>query len=352
MYWHAPCDGLFPLTSRELKMKIEESVVILGGRHHLESECATEISTKCSFRSILNGVSEASASTEVPEAAPNFPAAKNDKLLLMLEQLIAELLELISGLYTVKLTDVNNVVKSEGADPSGNLKEGLPRNTPREFVWETTTTEKIVEHEQSEFSASGEVHTADGRAIDFKLDLAMCRDFQCERKQIEQGKVVMRDPLVINFDGKAVELGNLRFDFDLDSDGKNESLQGLRGNSGFLAMDLNGDGHINDGNELFGARSGDGFADLARLDSDGNHWLDEADAAFAGLKVWSPAGDGKESLVSLKERGVGALYLGATDTPFLLKDDDNRLQGQVRASGLYLRENGAAGTLQQIDLAV
>jgi hypothetical protein len=328
-------------------MKIEESNVILAGRHHLESECTTEISTRCSFRSIFDGVSEVKEAAEVSQPSP---AAKNDKVRLMLEQIIAELLALISGQHSAKLTNVNDIVEPQSADPSGKLKEGLPRG--REFIWESTTTEKIREHERSEFSASGEVRTADGRAIDFKLDLAMCRDFQCERKQIEQGKVVMRDPLVINFDGKAAELGNLRFDFDLDSDGKSESVHGLRGNSGFLAMDLNGDSRINNGSELFGASSGDGFADLARFDSDGNHWLDEADAAFAALKVWSPGGDGQESLLNLKERGVGALYLGSTDTPFSLKDDDNRLQGQVRATGLYLRENGAAGTLQQIDLAV
>ena len=330
-------------------MKIEASNVNLGGRHQLESECTTEISTRCSFRSILNDVSEAS---EVSEAAPNAPGVKKDKLLLMLEQLIGELLALISGQQSVKLMNVKDIVEPESADLSGNLQKEEPRNTHREFVWESTTTEKIREHERSEFSASGEIRTADGRVIDFKVDLAMCRDFQCERIQVDEGKVVMRDPLVINFDGKGAELGNLRFDFDLDSDGKNESLRGLRGNSGFLSMDLNGDGHINDGSELFGARSGDGFADLAKFDSDGNRWLDEADAAFAALKVWLPGGEAKETLLSLKERGVGALYLGSTDTPFSLKDDDNRLQGQVRASGMYLRENGVAGTLQQIDLAV
>jgi hypothetical protein len=328
-------------------MKIEESNVILGGRHHLESECSTEISTHCSFRSILDGVSEVKEAADVTQPSP---AAKYDKVRLMIEQMIAELLALISGKQSAKLTNVNDVVESRSAEQPGKLKGEPPRG--REFIWETTTTEKIREHERSEFSARGEVRTADGRSIDFKLDLSMCRDFQCERKQIEQGKVEMRDPLVINFDGKAAELGNLRFDFDLDSDGKSESLYGLRGNSGFLSMDLNGDGRINDGNELFGTRSGDGFADLAGFDSDGNHWLDDADAAFAALKVWSPGGDGKESLVSLKEKGVGAIYLGATETPFSLKDDDNRLQGQVRATGLYLRENGVTGTLQQIDLAV
>jgi hypothetical protein len=35
-----------------------------------------------------------------------------------------------------------------------------------------------------------------------------------------------------------------------------------------------------------------------------------------------------------------------------LKDNQQQLQGQVRQTGVFLRENGTAGTLQQIDLAV
>jgi hypothetical protein len=57
-------------------------------------------------------------------------------------------------------------------------------------------------------------------------------------------------------------------------------------------------------------------------------------------------------MVGLKDKGVGALYLGSAETPFSLKDDDNRLRGEVRASGIYLREDGSTGALQQVDLAV
>lgn len=329
-------------------MKIETSNVSLGGRHHFESEYQAETSTHSSFRSILGGAAETQA---LAELAPAPVTAKNDRVRLMLEQLIAEMLALISGLRGAKLTNMTEVVAPPCEAASGKAVQGPPGGG-RALIWESTFTERIREHERSEFSASGAVRTADGRCIDFKLDLAMSRDFQCERQQVEQGKVVLRDPLVINFDGKAAELGSLRFAFDLDSDGKSESLHGLSGNSGFLAIDRNGDGRINDGRELFGAHSGDGFADLAALDGDGNYWLDEADAAFAALRVWSHDGAGKESLSSLKERGVGALYLGSTETPFALKDDDNRLRGQLRTSGVYLSENGAAGTLQQVDLAV
>ncbi len=103
---------------------------------------------------------------------------------------------------------------------------------------------------------------------------------------------------------------------------------------------------------MFGTRSGNGFADLAKLDSDGNHWLDEADAGFNALRVWQHDASGQSQLSSLRDKGVGALYLGSTETPFTLTDKENRTLAQVRASGIYLMENGAVGSLQQVDLAV
>lgn len=45
----------------------------------------------------------------------------------------------------------------------------------------------------------------------------------------------------------------------------------------FLALDKNGDSVINDGKELFGAATGQGFKELAIYDSDKNYWIDEND---------------------------------------------------------------------------
>lgn len=337
-------------------MKIEESSVVLQSRHSFESECKIEISTHCSFRTVFDNVSAqgavspAVASDSAETGASDKPG---EKIRLMLEQLIAEIIALISGQKCQKGVNIREMVSGE-APPAGVAAEG--RQPPqREFVWENTVTETIREHESTDFSASGVIHTRDGQSINFTLDLAMCRDYQQVRKAADSGTVALCDPLVINFDGTAAALdtiGNARFEFDLDSDGQRESLHRLSSGSAFIALDRNGDGLINDGNELFGTRSGDGFADLAALDSDGNHWLDDADTAFASLKAWSRDAGGKDHLDSLKEKGVGAIYLGASETPFALKDSNNHLQAQVRASGVYLREDGRAGSLQQIDLAV
>jgi len=126
----------------------------------------------------------------------------------------------------------------------------------------------------------------------------------------------------------------------------------LYGNRGYLALDLNSNGKIDSGKELFGAVSGDGFAELARHDSDGNGWIDESDPVFKKMLVWTPDSQGKQALTSLAQHGVGALYLGKVETPFALKDSANQTLGAVRATGAYLAENGSAGVLQQIDLMV
>jgi hypothetical protein len=80
-----------------------------------------------------------------------------------------------------------------------------------------------------------------------------------------------------------------------------------------------GDGKINSGAELFGAGSGDGFADLAAHDTDGNGWIDESDAVYDQLRVWAPDGPGGGALSSLKEKGVGAISAGHVATPFELR---------------------------------
>ena len=158
------------------------------------------------------------------------------------------------------------------------------------------------------------------------------------------------DPLVLNFSGNAAQLSDQRFAFDLDARGGQEQIASLAPGSGFLVFDRNGDGVANDGSELFGPTSGDGFSELAALDGDGNGWIDEGDAAFGQLRVWTPDASGKGELATLAAAGVGALSLTHVATPFDLKTDDNQMLGQIRSTGIFLQENGSAGTMQHVDL--
>lgn len=321
-------------------MKIEQSAVAMTAGHSFSSEHEIRIESTSSFRTLFDGAAQASELSAISEED------RQRQLLLVLESLIARMLEFITGNRSSRVSDLREALPKESSTPQA------PRARQTEIEWTTETTESIREQERTAFASTGKVQTADGRTLDFTLDLAMCRDFSCERKAITVEKAVLRDPLVINFDGKAAELSGKCFSFDLDCDGTNESIAALASGSAYLAFDANDDGRINDGSELFGTKSGNGFADLARFDLDGNRWIDENDDVFARLCIWAPDGDGRDGLSTLAQRGVGALYLDSVDTPFSLTDSENRLLAQIRASGVYLREDGGVGTLQQVDLAV
>ncbi len=212
--------------------------------------------------------------------------------------------------------------------------------------------ESYQESESSSFSAQGIVHTADGQEIDFSAQLNMSREFISEKHiNIRAGDAV-KDPLMLNFSGTAAEISQRNFIFDIDINGQAEQISFAGPQSGFLAYDKNGDGHINNGTELFGPATGDGFDELAAYDSDGNNWIDENDTIFNQLRIWMKSADGQDQLFALGEKGVGAIYLNHISTPFAVKDSNNELLGQVRTSGIFLGESGNVGTVQQIDLAV
>ncbi|WP_054774848.1 hypothetical protein [Methylogaea oryzae] len=213
--------------------------------------------------------------------------------------------------------------------------------------------ESHFESEAVSYSAQGTVKTADGKEIQFSVQLNMSREFYTEnRETLRLGDAKKVDPLVINFDGNAAELGDTKFQFDLDSDGRQEQIAVLKPGSGLLALDKNGDGVVNNGSELFGPASGNGFAELAAYDEDKNGFIDEGDSIYNKLRIWQQDGQGKGQLLALGAKNVGAIYLGHVSTPFTYKNAANVTQGDVVSTGLFLRENGSAGTVQQIDYSV
>jgi len=212
--------------------------------------------------------------------------------------------------------------------------------------------ESHYEYESMNFSASGSITTADGAQIDFSVDLSMTREFYSEQHiQIRAGEA-LKDPLSVNFSGTAAELTQTKFSFDIDADGRSEQIAFLRPGSGFLALDKNEDGRINNGTELFGALTGDGFAELARFDTDHNNFIDENDSIYDRLRIWEKDSDGRDRLMALGKAGIGAIFLGSSASPFDIRDQNNSLAGKVQSTGIFIRENGSVGTMQQLDLVV
>jgi hypothetical protein len=251
----------------------------------------------------------------------------------------------------IRVIDSSDLTQAPAACTPGKVSSSAPA-PEADWGMEYDFHESYAEAEQTTVSASGTIRTADGKEISFQLDMSMSRSYYEETNiSVRAGNAQRKDPLVINFDGNAAQLSDMKFSFDLDGDGSKEEISQLAAGSGYLALDKNSNGKVDDGLELLGPATDSGFGELAALDSDKNGWIDENDAAFDQLKVWVPGTDGGK-LMSLKEAGVGALALAHAASKFELRGNGNSDLGAIRDTGLFLFEDGRVGSLQEIDLTV
>ncbi|WP_326937897.1 calcium-binding protein [Frateuria sp. Soil773] len=179
-------------------------------------------------------------------------------------------------------------------------------------------------------------------------------------------KVVRYDPLALDLNGDGVVATRAEANwagalFDNDGDGIRTATGWIDSEDGLLVRDINGDGVINSGAELFGDRTllagggsaSNGFAALADLDSNADGIVDASDVAFASLKVWrdlngngiSEAGE----LYTLEQVGVVALSTGYVAGGAAVAG------GELIGSGSYLRDDGqghvVSGVMQDFNLA-
>lgn len=285
---------------------------------------------------------------------PPVPAADQLKM-----DLIRSTVEAFTG-RALKLLDLSALTGQPAAQEAASeadtpyhaeSDEEQASDEPR-FGLEYSLRETRTERETANFQAQGVVRTADGREIAIDVQLTMDREFVQETSSEVRMGAALEDPLVVNFSGTAAELTQRTFAFDLDANGDTEDIHFVGPGSGFLAWDRNGNDTVDDGSELFGPSTGQGFSELAANDDDGNGFIDEGDDIYGSLRIWEKDSAGNDRLVGLQARGVGAIYLGSAATPFQVKDNDGALQGMVRSSGVWLGEHGGAGTVQQLDLVV
>lgn len=202
------------------------------------------------------------------------------------------------------------------------------------------------------FKARGVVKTAEGREIefDFKMKRQESFKFSEEVRLTKSGEVV--DPLVINYNGNFTHLTKQKFEFDLDFDGASDQISFLGKGSGYLAFDRDENGKIDDGRELFGPSSGDGFRELSAYDEDGNGFIDEGDSVFNKLRIWNKDESGNDVLFALGEVGVGAIYLGNVATDYALGGSPLSNDGYIRSTGMFIKESGEVGSVHHVDLSL
>lgn len=132
-------------------------------------------------------------------------------------------------------------------------------------------------------------------------------------------------PLVLSFDGGPIEMAASSHEFDISGAGMCTSTDWPTAATPWLAIDLDRNGYIDGGHELFGSgtilgtggHAKNGFVALAPLDGNGDGLVSAADARFGELLVWRDEDGDKLSspfeLTSLADEGVERIDLGFDD---------------------------------------
>ncbi|MDY0132642.1 MAG: hypothetical protein RBR53_08230 [Desulforegulaceae bacterium] len=302
---------------------------------------SNQISFKAKQKYFNSAFSQSNKTTEIRKTDNNLNVTDPNK------NLVSKIVSHVSGV-NADFTSENILVNmSELQGPSQNF------NTGNSIQVLFSQTERLEINEQTIVDTKGFVTTEDGREISFGMHLSMERNFVSEKSvnaKISMNQLI--DPLIIQFEEGTPSLSDKFFSFDLNSDGVKEKLKAPGKGSGFLAFDINGDGKINDGTELFGTSSGNGFADLAAYDDDNNGWIDENDDIFSKLSIWRPGTDGEDGYLSgLLDANIGAIYLGYSQSPHTITDSKGNTEAVLRSTGLFLKETGESGHVYQMDLA-
>jgi Ca2+-binding RTX toxin-like protein len=138
-----------------------------------------------------------------------------------------------------------------------------------------------------------------------------------------------RDPLVfdLNFDGARLTalpstesvLANPSITttyFDLDSDGYAERTGWISPQDGFLALDANLNGVIDNGSELFGSAQDSGFTILRLSDANSDGIISSLDPIYSSLLIWQDINqDGLSQsgeITSLSNRNIDSINLAAS----------------------------------------
>ena len=182
-----------------------------------------------------------------------------------------------------------------------------------------------------------------------------------EKYSSAKGWVVPRDPLTLDLDGDGIETVGLTsgIHFDHDGDGVLTNTGWVGKDDAFLVRDLNGNGSIDTGAELFGdftalpagKLAGNGFTALASLDSNADGLIDANDAAFAELKLWQDRNqDGvsqADELLSLAGAGITSLNLANT-----LKNQNLGNGNSLAREGDYTHADGSTGAMGEVNVAI
>ncbi|MCJ8237261.1 DUF5801 domain-containing protein (plasmid) [Rhizobium sp. SSM4.3] len=160
------------------------------------------------------------------------------------------------------------------------------------------------------------------------------------------------DPIILDLDKNGFAFSSIDngVTFDINADGKADQIA-WTSDDGILAYDVDGNGLIDNGSEIFtpnfnGGAYASGVAALASLDLNGDGKIDANDAAFEKLSIWVDANNNGVSdegeLSSLTDHGVTSISL-TTDQTGGTEDDQT-----IFAAGEFTFADGSTGNFVEV----
>lgn len=168
---------------------------------------------------------------------------------------------------------------------------------------------------------------------------------------------IAASPLILDLDGDGVEtIGQTHnVHFDHNGDGLAERTGWASKDDGLLVRDLDGDGTIDNGAELFGSntllasgqKAANGFEALRGLDGNNDGKIDSTDAVFAQLRIWKDASqDGitqDDELLTLEQASVASIGTGYTNQTVTDANGNQHLQ-----AGSFTSATGQTGKIDDV----
>lgn len=254
-----------------------------------------------------------------------------------------------TGVTDIDGGDDNHVVRLTSAQTAAQLNNGLGENNSQNvyvLAFNSNTGKGEIWFDTDWDNTGGRVRIA---TLDNITSLA-------QLDQITNTDISVfsngADPIILDLDGNGYRFGAAAM-FDINADGAADSVAWNSSNDGILAIDLNRNGIIDNGSEIFtpdfaGGTFASGVEALASLDDNGDGVIDAKDAAFADLLIWQDANaDGVSDageLSNLADLGIASISTGAAAV-------DEGLDGQtVTARGGFTRDDGSTGGYIEVQL--